>query len=524
MVVLDDHLYGWQLFARVTKSIFCSSICLLSTLVSAITPGGLVSSQNFGTGTSSSMEVTIQIEVAPPNSSSYFWAQQFWPNSTLDHGGYFGIQMGGNINGIKLGKMFVFSIWNAVAAEAATGAVAQKFDGEGIGYSIRKAVTWKEGTPYTFRLEKDGAMWWRLSVAGELMGRIQITQDVQLQNGFLAFTEYFADVPSCNSVPYAKAIFSPITFNGVSLLATDSTPYGNCISIAKGSLKSGSAVHEVGLSPPICTLTASSALIINGDSSTLTASCNPSATSYTWAGGNCVGVTGASCFVRPTTTTTYMVSGINANGTGAAANATVAVSNANSLNLTSGWNLSGNSVNTPLTVATAFGNVANVTSVWKWNSTATKWVFYSPEQSDGGAAYATSNGYEPLTTINAGEGFWVNAKQAFTTQLPFGTTIAASSFKNLPAGWSLVATGDNPTAKGFNIEVSSTPPSPGAVPNNVVNLWAWDSTSNKWYFYDPSLDATGGTALKDYINTNGYLDFAATNKTLGPGTGFWVRR
>lgn len=47
------------------------------------------------------------------------------------------MQSGGVIRGEPVGKMFIASFWNADAAEAASGATAQPFDGEGIGYSVR---------------------------------------------------------------------------------------------------------------------------------------------------------------------------------------------------------------------------------------------------------------------------------------------------------------------------------------------------------------------------------------------------
>ena len=45
------------------------------------------------------MEVTFNVDVAPPASSSYFWAQQFWIDASIDHGGYLGLQTGGVIGG-----------------------------------------------------------------------------------------------------------------------------------------------------------------------------------------------------------------------------------------------------------------------------------------------------------------------------------------------------------------------------------------------------------------------------------------
>lgn len=51
-----------------------------------------------------------------------------------------------------------------------------------------------------------------------------------------------------------------------------------------------------------------------------------------------------------------------------------------------------------------------------------------------------------------------------------------------------------------------------------------DNPQCAWYFYAPSLEAQGGTALSAYIANKGYMDFATTSKKLGKGTGFWVNR
>lgn len=140
------------------------------------------------------------------------------------------------------------------------------------------------------------------------------------------------------------------------------------------------------------------------------------------------------------------------------------------------------------------------------------------------AANALTKGYDLLSSINGGEGFWVNANASFTAQLPIGSAVTSASFKTMPSGWSLVAVGDNPTASGFNSALSSTPPATGVIPTNLTSLWAWDATSQKWYFYAPSLEAQGGTALTDYISNHGFKDFSNSGKTLGPNTGFWVNR
>ena len=191
-------------------------------------------------------------------------------------------------------------------------------------------------------------------------------------------------------------------------------------------------------------------------------------------------------------------------------------------NIVAGWNLLGNSSSAALDVASAFGNSTQVTTVWKWVPSKSVWAFYAPSL-DGGAAYATTKGYDPLTTVNAGEGFWVNAKTAFTAQLPAGTSVTSASFRTtLLPGWNLVASGDNNTPSQFNQALSVAPPPFGTTPINLITLWSWNAPLTSWYFYAPSLEASGGTALSDYATSKGYVDFGT--KTIDPAMGFWVNR
>src|SRR5665647_651870 len=74
---------------------------------------------------------------------------------------------------------------------------------------------------------------------------------------------------------------------------------------------------------PLCTLTASPAIVSSGAASTLTASCTPAATSFEWSGGTCTGLTSSTCTVTPTVTTTYSVIGSNTGGTSMAVSANV---------------------------------------------------------------------------------------------------------------------------------------------------------------------------------------------------------
>ena len=193
------------------------------------------------------------------------------------------------------------------------------------------------------------------------------------------------------------------------------------------------------------------------------------------------------------------------------------------VSLVAGWNLVGNGYSGSLDVATTFNSMQ--TTVWKWNPAVATWGFYTSLQADSGAAYAVSKGYNFLTTINGGEGFWVHARTDFTIQLPVGSAVSSASFlPSLPSGWSLISIGDNKTPSQFNAALSITSPPQGVIPINITTLWAWDGTQYRWYFYAPSLEAQGGTVLTDYIAGKGYLDFTSANKTLGTATGFWVNR
>ena len=128
-------------------------------------------------------------------------------------------------------------------------------------------------------------------------------------------------------------------------------------------------------------------------------------------------------------------------------------------NIVKGWNLLGNSSSGALDVAGTFGNSAQVATVWKWVPSKSVWAFYAPSLPSGGSAYASSKGYDALTTVNAGEGFWVNAQASFTAALPAGTSVTSASFRTtLTPGWNLIAGGDNNTPSQFNQALNIAPP------------------------------------------------------------------
>lgn len=185
-----------------------------------------------------------------------------------------------------------------------------------------------------------------------------------------------------------------------------------------------------------------------------------------------------------------------------------------------GWNLLGNSTGSPMIVATSFSDATKVVSVWKWNSAKSKWAFFTPLMTSQVLAdYAASKGYEVLTVISPGEGFWLSTSAATAQQLPPGAGAPVTALQ--PAG-------SNPLGMGWNLVSTSDPTMPSqfvtALGGTVTSIWAYDNPTGKWYFYAPSLAAQGGTVLSDYVTAKGYLDFAIGNRALAPGSGFWVNK
>ena len=227
-----------------------------------------------------------------------------------------------------------------------------------------------------------------------------------------------------------------------------------------------------------------------------------------------------------------MACDIALNCSGQSTNAQTSTPAQPSVILSPGWNLVGNGGSTAMNVASLFGDTSKVYSLWKWVSSGNTpgissptWALYAPGQADGGAACASSKGYESLTSIQSAEGFWVNAKAAFSVPMTAPAWILSNTFQPsqsnaLPTGWSLIATGEAQTASAFNKAIGSTPPTPGQIPNNLTTLWARENSSSRWYFYAPSLEAAG--TLQGYVSDKGSLDFG--NSTLTPAAGLWVNR
>ena len=180
-----------------------------------------------------------------------------------------------------------------------------------------------------------------------------------------------------------------------------------------------------------------------------------------------------------------------------------------SLSFDRGWNMAGNSLTTPIDVAATFATPPGILSVWKWNATNARWAVYIPSLGSSAlAAYASGKGYDVLTTIGQGEGYWVNATDTVSIGTQSGTAFSLGTV-HISAGWNLAATGDPVTADALASGLGS-----------ILSLWSWDSLNGRWFFHAPALFAN--STLVAHNLANGHSDFGT--RPLNNGHGFWVYR
>jgi hypothetical protein len=100
---------------------------------------------------------------------------------------------------------------------------------------------------------------------------------------------------------------------------------------------------------------------------------------------------------------------------------TTTIPDETAIQLFAGWNLVGLKGGEAVLVESLIADHKNeIESVWKWvnpnapdaTSSAGTWSVYLPNDPYGGASYAEDKGFSVLSTINFGEGFWVNSTSA----------------------------------------------------------------------------------------------------------------
>jgi hypothetical protein len=165
-----------------------------------------------------SFEHVVIPEVDPGPDSMYFWAHQF--RLIGGEGGYLGLQTKGNRVDGSLGKMAIFSIWNAVEA---AGPGTTRFSGEGSGWSCRIPYLWQPGRAYALKIASIGGNWWEAKVRDEVTGVISQIGGIRvpdhwrnLDSWSVMWTEYYGPpLDRCSDLAYSSVIFgTPLANDG----------------------------------------------------------------------------------------------------------------------------------------------------------------------------------------------------------------------------------------------------------------------------------------------------------------------
>jgi Domain of unknown function (DUF3472) len=147
-------------------------------------------------------------------------------------GAYGGLQTNGFDGKKWVGKMLIFSIWTANSGIAEPGGTETKFDGEGVGYSVRLPFSWALGTTYRFKMYLEGpagsgGRLWGASLQDLGTGQTTRIGRILVPVGFgkirrpITFHERDrGDTPSCSAISPSRVSFSKMTANGGDLKAT----------------------------------------------------------------------------------------------------------------------------------------------------------------------------------------------------------------------------------------------------------------------------------------------------------------
>ena len=169
----------------------------------------------------------------------YTYLAQSWTWTTSPDGGYIGLQTDGSRFNGTTGDMAIYSVWNAGAAKAASGATCGQFDGEGAGWSCRRALAISTTHFYQLHVARGTldsvGQWWSASIQDTSttttygLGSIRVARTDRYMNAPMNFSEYFGPaVPTCSNVPVSIADWTRPAGNKTS------TGYGTVGSFSKG--------------------------------------------------------------------------------------------------------------------------------------------------------------------------------------------------------------------------------------------------------------------------------------------------
>lgn len=201
---------------------------ILLTAVAAfcavVVPQPAAAMWSYWNDTGTGIRKYTQVFTLGATASTTFWSSQFNFREQPDSGGYIGVQVDGYAFELGSGEIAIFSLWNAVRAVPAPGAVCGEFGGEGVGLSCRTLIQTRPGHTYKVSVERIGlSKRWseyygsvRNLTTGEThrLGTIRVPGQVSLYSPS-NFIEYFGPTRACADRPLASARFqAPVVFTG----------------------------------------------------------------------------------------------------------------------------------------------------------------------------------------------------------------------------------------------------------------------------------------------------------------------
>ena len=213
------HTFAARIFFLVTTA--CGAILLMPTMsVALASPGG--GNDYFTYVIDGTIPVQGLTEISfyltikdQPNRSSdvVYWSQQFgFKNGAI---GYTGIQPRPNINGVSQGRA-LFSVFGSGPTTSDPNCFSGADGGPGV--SCATSFAYVVGKTYQFQVTTTSPNLWQGTVIDTESGKAThigswtvpaAWGNVQKSN--LAFTEFYGNYPTCESLPSTSALFGPPT-------------------------------------------------------------------------------------------------------------------------------------------------------------------------------------------------------------------------------------------------------------------------------------------------------------------------
>ncbi len=163
-------------------------------------------------GVATEIEVVMTLTQGDTGYHYYSLQSSLIENSESQHsegGLYAGIQTNGSYNGQRIGKAFIFSVWDARTAYPEPGVISTPFSGEGVGHSLRMPYDWQVGRSYRVTIRRGAfdaeaqAYRWQAEITDQTngqtlnLGTILAPQGRNLLSNSVLFHERYAGDPIC---------------------------------------------------------------------------------------------------------------------------------------------------------------------------------------------------------------------------------------------------------------------------------------------------------------------------------------